>query len=121
VQEHRRLFGALVVPRADPSYQFNPQLSNPDVILNLLIKALSATVHGPDFNLCLALLREPAAIVQDIDSDDESLTIAMPFLQGLHDLVRGCQFTKFWAEFNGSSEAAQRECEGGARAASPPN
>ncbi|BEJ17134.1 hypothetical protein CspHIS471_0605350 [Cutaneotrichosporon sp. HIS471] len=88
-------------------YQFNPQLSNPDVILNILIKALSATVHGPDFNVCLALLREPAAIVHDIDSDDESLTIAMPFLQGLHDLVRACQFTKFWAEFNGSSEAAQ--------------
>ncbi|BEI86398.1 hypothetical protein CcaverHIS002_0606850 [Cutaneotrichosporon cavernicola] len=84
-----------------------PQLSNPDVILNILIKALSATVHGPDFNVCLALLREPAAIVHDIDSDDESLIIAMPFLQGLHDLVRACQFTKFWAEFNGSSEAAQ--------------
>lgn len=95
-----------------PSYQFNPQLSNPDVILNILIKALSATVHGPDFNLCLALLREPAAIVQDIDSDDESLTIAMPFLQNLHDLVRTCQFTKFWAEFNGKSEAANRECAG---------
>ena len=88
-------------------YQFNPQLSNPDVIINILIKALAETVHGPDFNLCLALLREPAAILHDIDSDDESLIFVMPFLQSLHDLVRTCQFTKFWAQFNGKSEAAQ--------------
>lgn len=87
-------------------YQFNPQLSNPDVIINILTKALVATVHGPDFNVCLALLREPAAILQDIDSDEDSFTQTMPFLQRLHDLVRACQFTKFWAEFNGSSEAA---------------
>lgn len=30
----------------------------------------------------------------------------MPFLQHLHELVRTCQFTKFWSEFKGSSEAA---------------
>lgn len=88
------------------SYQFNPQLSNPDVIINILIKALAATVHGPDFGLCLALLREPAAILHDIDSEDESLITAMPFLEHLHELMRTCQFTKFWSEFKGSSEAA---------------
>lgn len=88
------------------SYQFNPQLSNPDVIINILTKALVATVHGPDFNVCLALLREPSAILQDIDSDDDSFAQTMPFLQRLHDLIRACQFTKFWAEFNGKSEAA---------------
>lgn len=63
-------------------------------------------MHGPDFNVCLALLREPAAILQDIDSDDESFIQTMPFLQRLHDLVRACQFSKFWAEFNGKTEAA---------------
>jgi hypothetical protein len=46
------------------------------------------------------------AILHDIDSEDESLITAMPFLENLHDLVRTCQFTKFWSEFKGSSEAA---------------
>ena len=31
----------------------------------------------------------------------------MPFLQRLHELIRNCQFTAFWKELNGSSEAAQ--------------
>ncbi|GFZ45285.1 Eukaryotic translation initiation factor 3 subunit K [Saitozyma sp. JCM 24511] len=88
-------------------YQFNPQLSNPEAIINILLKALSATVHGPDFNLCLAVLREPSAILHDIDSDEQSLVAVMPFLQKLHELVRTCQFTKFWSEWNGGSEAAQ--------------
>jgi hypothetical protein len=35
-------------------------MSNPDVIINILLKSLSSTVHGPDFNLCLSLLREPS-------------------------------------------------------------
>jgi translation initiation factor 3 subunit K len=30
----------------------------------------------------------------------------MPFLEHLHELVRSCQFTKFWQEYKGSSEAA---------------
>ncbi|WVW84738.1 eukaryotic translation initiation factor 3 subunit K [Kwoniella bestiolae CBS 10118] len=87
-------------------YQFNPQHSNPDIIVHILVKALSATVHGPDFGLSLGLLREPSAILHDIESDDEALTILIPFLTNLHELVRTCQFTKFWKEFNGESEAA---------------
>ncbi|TYJ58881.1 eukaryotic translation initiation factor 3 subunit K [Cryptococcus floricola] len=87
-------------------YQFNPQHSNPDVIINILIKALSATVAGPDFNLCLQMLREPSAILQDIESEDEALVVVFPYLQNLHELSRSCQFTKFWAEINSNSEAA---------------
>lgn len=87
-------------------YQFNPQMSNPEVIVNILIKALSGTVHGPDFNLCMSLLREPSAILSDIDSDEQSLTVVMPFLSELHRLIRTCQFTAFWAQVNGNSEAA---------------
>ncbi|WWC70821.1 eukaryotic translation initiation factor 3 subunit K [Kwoniella pini CBS 10737] len=87
-------------------YQFNPQHSNPDIIIHILIKSLSSTVHGPDFNLSLGLLREPTAILHDIESDDESLSILVPYLTNLHDLIRTCQFTKFWTEFNGDSEAA---------------
>ncbi|WWC88611.1 uncharacterized protein L201_003524 [Kwoniella dendrophila CBS 6074] len=86
-------------------YQFNPQHSNPDIIVHILIKSLSSTVHGPDFNLCLGLLREPTAILHDIESDDEALTILMPKLTQLHDLIRTCQFTKFWKELDDNSEA----------------
>ncbi|ORY28514.1 armadillo-type protein [Naematelia encephala] len=88
-------------------YQFNPQLSNPDVIINILIKALSATVHGPDFNLCLSLLREPATILSEIETEDQSLGLVMPLLQNMHELSRTCQFTAFWKEFNSESEASQ--------------
>ncbi|KAK4685387.1 translation initiation factor 3 subunit K, partial [Tremellales sp. Uapishka_1] len=86
-------------------YQFNPTLSNPDVIVHILIKSLISTVHGPDFNLCKSLLREPAAILQDIESEDDTLTLVMPLLSQLHDHVRACQFTAFWTEFNSQSEA----------------
>lgn len=77
------------------------------MILNILIKSLSSTVHGPDFNLCLSLLREPSAILSDIDSEDDTFLQTMPFLQQLHDLVRTCQFTKFWALYHASSDAAR--------------
>ena len=90
-------------------YQFNPQLSNPEIIINILTQALSSTVHGPDFNLCLSLLREPLAILADTDGDegDGGLETVMPWLQNLHNLTRSCQFTSFWKEFNSSSEPAQ--------------
>ena len=48
-------------------YQFNPQMSNPDVIVNILLKSLSSTVQGPDFNLCLSLLREPSVSGRTIE------------------------------------------------------
>jgi translation initiation factor 3 subunit K len=105
-------------------YQFNPQLSNPEIIINILTQALSSTVHGPDFNLCLSLLREPSvrdslvkkketdrqAILADTDGDegDGGLELVMPWLQNLHHLTRSCQFTSFWKEFNSNSDAAQR-------------
>lgn len=39
------------------SYQFNPDLYNPDVVINILAKAL-AIAPAQDFNLCLALTGE---------------------------------------------------------------
>ncbi|GJJ08756.1 hypothetical protein Clacol_002975 [Clathrus columnatus] len=38
-------------------YQFNPELYNPDVVVNILLKALTSAPHA-DFSLCLALLGE---------------------------------------------------------------
>ncbi|WVN88673.1 uncharacterized protein L203_103886 [Cryptococcus depauperatus CBS 7841] len=87
-------------------YQFNPHYSNPDVIINVLVKALASSVSRPDFNLCLEMLREPFSIVQDSESDDETFIILMPFLQQLHQLIQTCQFTAFWDEINGSSQTA---------------
>ena len=51
------------------------------------------------------------AILHDTDGDegDGGLEAVMPWLQELHNLTRSCQFSKFWAEFNGSSEPAQRK------------
>ena len=53
---------------AHDRYQFNPQMSNPDVIINILLKSLSSTVQGPDFNLCLSLLREPSVSLRSCPS-----------------------------------------------------
>lgn len=39
------------------SYQFNPELYTPDVVINILVKALTAA-PAPDFNLCVGLLGE---------------------------------------------------------------
>jgi translation initiation factor 3 subunit K len=33
----------------------------------------------------------------------------MPFLEQLHQYTRTCQFTSFWKDFNGDSEAASSE------------
>lgn len=88
-------------------YQFNPHLANPEIITHILLKALSSTVGGPDFVLCLPFLREPAAIVRDAESDDSSLVVLLPWLQELNNLIRTCKFAEFWKEWNGSSEGAQ--------------
>jgi len=54
------------------------------------------------------------AILNDTDGEegDGGLESVMPWLQELHNLTRSCQFSKFWAEFNGSSEPAQLKLAG---------
>jgi hypothetical protein len=44
-------------------------MSNPEIIVNILTQALSSTVHGPDFNLCLSLLREPSVCPSGISKE----------------------------------------------------
>ncbi len=46
-------------------YQFNPDLYNPDVVVNILIKAL-ASVPFPDFNLSAALLDDRADSIREV-------------------------------------------------------
>lgn len=52
---------------------------------------------------------ECQAILHDTDGEegDGALELVMPWLQALHEKIRTCQFSAFWKEFNGSSEAAQ--------------
>jgi translation initiation factor 3 subunit K len=74
-------------------YQFNPDLYNPDVVINILIKALTASPL-PDFNLCISLLDERSIIAQ-LDEPDP-LPIILPILKGLHNLLFRCRFPAFW-------------------------
>lgn len=87
-------------------YQFNPALYNPDVVINVLIKAL-AVVPFPDFNLCIALLGE-RPIAANMDEPDP-LPELLPILSKLHDLLLQCRFPAFWALFNSDDLQSLRE------------
>ncbi len=75
-------------------YQFNPDLYNPDVVINILIKALTSSPF-PDFNLCISLLDErPAPPPSD---EPDPLPQLLPLLTQLHALLHQCRFPAFWA------------------------
>ncbi|KAJ6509238.1 armadillo-type protein [Mycena vitilis] len=74
-------------------YQFNPDLYNPDVVINILIKALTASPL-PDFNLCISLLDE-RPINANLDEPDPLPTL-LPTLKLLNDLLYRCRFPAFW-------------------------
>ncbi len=80
-----------------PRYQFNPDLYNPDVIINILMKSLTASPL-PDFNLCMSLL-EDKPINATLDEPDP-LPALLPIIQGLHELLDRCRFPKFWAVYH---------------------
>ncbi|KIL70660.1 hypothetical protein M378DRAFT_155599 [Amanita muscaria Koide BX008] len=75
-------------------YQFNPDLYNPDVVVNILIKALTST-PSPDFNLCISLLDERPTNAR-LDEPDP-LPFLLPSLKNLHNLLYRCRFPAFWA------------------------
>ncbi|KAJ7462682.1 armadillo-type protein [Mycena galericulata] len=77
-------------------YQFNPDLYNPDVVINILIKALTASPL-PDFNLCISLLDE-RPINASLDEPDP-LPSLLPILKHLNDLLYRCRFPAFWEIF----------------------
>ncbi|CAK5264772.1 unnamed protein product [Mycena citricolor] len=78
-------------------YQFNPDLYNPDVVVNILLKALTASPL-PDFNLCISLLDE-RPINATLDEPDPLPTL-LPALKQLHDLLYRCRFPAFWQVYN---------------------
>ncbi|TFK30608.1 ARM repeat-containing protein [Coprinopsis marcescibilis] len=81
-------------------YQFNPDLYNPDVVINILVKALTAT-PAPDFNLCISLLDERTPNTQSDEPDP--LPVLLPLLRQLQDLLYKCRFPAFWKTY-GSGE-----------------
>ena len=87
-------------------YQFNPDLYNPDVVINILIKALTASPL-PDFNLCVSLLDE-RPINSQLDEPDPLPSI-LPILKGLHTLLFRCRFPAFWESYNSESLALLRD------------
>ncbi|EIW64758.1 ARM repeat-containing protein [Trametes versicolor FP-101664 SS1] len=89
-------------------YQFNPELYNPDVVINILIKALTSAPF-PDFSLCISLLDErPAALSASADEPDP-LPQLQPVLARLHALLQQCRFPQFWALYRGDDVEALRD------------
>ncbi|KAK7463758.1 hypothetical protein VKT23_005696 [Stygiomarasmius scandens] len=87
-------------------YQFNPDLYNPDVVINILIKALAAA-PAPDFNLCISLLDER---LQNASLDEpDPLPPLLPILQGLHHLLYRCRFPAFWRAYRSDDLEALRD------------
>jgi len=87
-------------------YQFNPDLYNPDVVINILIKALTASPL-PDFNLCISLLDErPSSAGLD---EPDPLPILLPLLKSLNTLLLRCRFPAFWELYHSVKLEALRE------------
>lgn len=87
-------------------YQFNPDLYNPDVVINILIKALTSAPF-PDFNLCISLLDErlPSAGTEEPDP----LPSLLPVLTSLYNLLQQCRFPAFWALYRSDQVESLRD------------
>lgn len=88
-------------------YQFNPDLYNPDVVVNILVKAL-ASVPFPDFNLSVALLDDRASSSANMEEPDP-LPGLLPFLTNLHSLLQQCRFPAFWALYRSDALESLRD------------
>ncbi|KAJ3540518.1 hypothetical protein NMY22_g4261 [Coprinellus aureogranulatus] len=79
-------------------YQFNPDLYNPDVVINILLKALAASPL-PDFNLCTSLFwtngRRQARWTSPIP-----FHTPFPSSKPLQSLLYRCRFPAFWQTYH---------------------
>ncbi|PPQ75036.1 hypothetical protein CVT24_010287 [Panaeolus cyanescens] len=87
-------------------YQFNPDLYNPDVVINILLKALTSS-PSPDFNLCISLLDERPANTQ-LDEPDPIPSV-LPLLKTLHNLLYRCRFPAFWSTYRSEEFESLRD------------
>ncbi|CAE6480803.1 unnamed protein product [Rhizoctonia solani] len=84
-------------------YQFNPDLYNPDVVINILIKSLTAA-PACDFNLCVALLGERQA-----HGEPDPLPGALQILSQLSTQLLACRFPAFWTFYRSDACSNLRE------------
>jgi translation initiation factor 3 subunit K len=87
-------------------YQFNPDLYNPDVVVNILLKALVHPEHA-DFNLCLALIDERPQ-TSHLDEPDP-MPALLPQLSELYSLLVACRFPAFWKSYASDELQSLRE------------
>jgi translation initiation factor 3 subunit K len=87
-------------------YQFNPDLFNPDVVVNILVKAL-ASVPFPDFNLSVALL-DDRALNPNVEEPDP-LPSLLPYLINMHGLLQQCRFPAFWTLYRSDDLESLRD------------
>ncbi|KAI0094700.1 armadillo-type protein [Irpex rosettiformis] len=87
-------------------YQFNPDLYNPDVVINILIKALTSTPF-PDFNLCISLLDDRPANTNPDEPDP--LPSLLPVITELHNLLQQCRFPAFWKLYRSERAESLRD------------
>jgi len=87
-------------------YQFNPDLYNPDVVVNILLKALTAAPF-PDFNLCISLIDDRP--VNANPDEPDPLPQLLPLLTNLHNLIHQCRFPAFWTLYRSDSLESIRE------------
>lgn len=72
-------------------YQFNPHCFRPDVVVNILLKALTNLPHT-DFVICKCLM--------DMQLAEESESIKE--MIALHNLLETCHFKEFWVRLSAS-------------------
>jgi translation initiation factor 3 subunit K len=87
-------------------YQFNPDLFNPDVVVNILVKAL-ASVPFPDFNLSVALLDDRA--LSPNAEEPDPLPSLLPYLINMHGLLQQCRFPAFWTLYRSDDLESLRD------------
>ncbi|KAH9946695.1 initiation factor 3 [Amylocystis lapponica] len=87
-------------------YQFNADMYNPDVVINILIKALTSAPF-PDFNLCLSLLDERTANPNPDEPDP--LPSLLPTLTALYNLLQQCRFAAFWVLYHSDQVESLRD------------
>ena len=89
-----------------PRYQFNSTLYNSDVVIHILIKALTSSPF-PDFHLCVSLLDErPSSANAD---EPDPLPSILPQLQHLYALLQQCRFPAFWTLYHSEEYRVLRE------------
>lgn len=87
------------------SYQFNPHLLQPEVVTNILAKALTV-FPSPALSLCLALLPAHTQPFLSADAEAQAASQTSDFVESVQKLARlstlleSAQYAQFWSTLN---------------------